>query len=446
MRARARARVVGRVHDPAEVGAGALERGAELVDHGGQGLSFTELTVVSRSVSSWAVSIGVSTTTRNETAYCSSPAGSRAAEIDGVSPSAPDGCRVRRVQDWDTVHRAVRGRRQRQRQERDRRGHRDARPDPRQRRPLRLAPRRGERGHRADARRPRLRDDPHRRRRRDLHGRRHRRRERGAPARRCRSPLRPAPARHRQLARLGARGEQVGRAAAAGAASPADLAAAPRRRRQPLAPPRRGRGDALALLRLRHRCGDAPRLRPVKSLLARGPLKRLAPGPLSYAIAATTRTLPSYVVRRRRTAASSTRAATPYRIGEQGRDARRADPRRARSSTRGPAKIAVVGDHPLLRLRLPLLPLRRRPAGPDAAPHLEDHAARVRREFRRDLARRVRGSRDDVRLLRRRRDHRDGPADELPDRRRRARRAIARVRVRLTEPIRIVDFYAPPRG
>ena len=50
-------------------------------------------------------------------------------------------------------------------------------------------------------------------------------------------------------------------------------------------------------------CGfgiDAVMLRDynqVKTLLARGPLKRFAPGPVAYAVAATTRTIPSYVFR-----------------------------------------------------------------------------------------------------------------------------------------------------
>lgn len=57
----------------------------------------------------------------------------------------------------------------------------------------------------------------------------------------------------------------------------------------------------------------------VKSMLARGPLRRFAPGALSYFVAATTRSIPSYVFRPVPHFRVVNRGADAYRLGERGR-------------------------------------------------------------------------------------------------------------------------------
>ena len=57
----------------------------------------------------------------------------------------------------------------------------------------------------------------------------------------------------------------------------------------------------------------------VKSLLARGPLKRLAPGILSYAIAATTKTVPSYLIRKTPHCRVINQGAEAFRVGGKGK-------------------------------------------------------------------------------------------------------------------------------
>src|SRR6185369_14851474 len=56
----------------------------------------------------------------------------------------------------------------------------------------------------------------------------------------------------------------------------------------------------------------------VKSVLARGPFKRLAAGPVSYAVAATTRTVPSYLFRRTPHCRVVNEGGDAFRIGEKG--------------------------------------------------------------------------------------------------------------------------------
>src|SRR5262249_23721787 len=95
-------------------------------------------------------------------------------------------------------------------------------------------------------------------------------------------------------------------------------------------------------------CGfgiDAEMLRDygtVKSLLARGPLKRLAPGPVAYAVAATTRTIPSYLFRATPHCRVVNEGGDAFRVGEKGRTI--GSPIRKGSLIyEGPAKVCSAG-------------------------------------------------------------------------------------------------------
>ena len=182
----------------------------------------------------------------------------------------------------------------------------------------------------------------------------------------------------------------------------------------------------------------------VKALLARSPLKRYASGLLAYSVATATRTIPSYVVSK-----------TPHcRIINEGCDAQRVGNKGAmigapipRGSViyEGPAKLASVTTIPYYGF------------GFRVFPYAEDRPDRMNLRltdispaaFVRNLPAIWRGEYEDMTTIF---DffadavtiEMDPPTpfqiggDPQGDR--------SRVSVTLTEPIRIVDFYAPPRG
>lgn len=182
----------------------------------------------------------------------------------------------------------------------------------------------------------------------------------------------------------------------------------------------------------------------VKSALARGPLKSLAPGIVSYAIAATTRTIPSYLVRRTPHCRITNEGSDAARIGEKG--AIVGPPiKKGAILYEGPAKIVALGTIPYYGFGFRIFP------------YAEDRPDRMHLRisnitpvgFVRHFKPIWRGEYENPEILF---DYfvddvtieMDPPTsfqvggDVRGDR--------ARVRVRVTEPIRIVDFYAPPRG
>jgi diacylglycerol kinase family enzyme len=182
----------------------------------------------------------------------------------------------------------------------------------------------------------------------------------------------------------------------------------------------------------------------VKSLLARGPLKRLAPGPVAYAVAATTRTLPSYFMRR-----------TPHcRVINEGSDAVRvglkgsilgAPMRKGAVLYEGPAKVACVATIPYYGFGFRMFPyaedrpdrMQLRISNISPAGFVANFQSIFRGEYE-DLETTFDYFVDDVTI------EMDPPTSFQIGGDVRGERS--RVRVRLTEPIRIVDFYAPPRG
>jgi diacylglycerol kinase family enzyme len=197
-------------------------------------------------------------------------------------------------------------------------------------------------------------------------------------------------------------------------------------------------------------CGfgiDAEMLRDygkVKSLLARGPLKRLAPGPLAYVVAATTRTIPSYFVRPTPHCRVVNEGGDAFRIGEKGKLV--GSPIRKGSLLyEGPAKVCSVGSIPYYGFGLRFFPFAedrpdRMQLRISTIPTLSflAHFGPIWRGEYEDLVTTFDYFVDDVTI------EMDPPTpfqiggDVAGER--------SRVRVRLTDPIRIVDFYAPPRG
>lgn len=197
-------------------------------------------------------------------------------------------------------------------------------------------------------------------------------------------------------------------------------------------------------------CGfgiDAVMLRDygaVKSLLARGPLKRLAPGPLAYAVAATTRTLPGYVLRATPHCRVINEGGDAFRVGERGRIV--GSPlRKGAVLYEGPAKIASVGAIPYYGFGFRFFPyaddrpdrMQLRLSKISAAAFVANFRSIWRGDYD-DLETTFDYLVDDITI------EMDPPTsfqiggDVAGER--------SRVRVRLTEAIRIVDFYAPPRG
>lgn len=197
-------------------------------------------------------------------------------------------------------------------------------------------------------------------------------------------------------------------------------------------------------------CGfgiDAVMLRDyasVKSALARGPLKRLAPGPVAYAVAATTMTIPRYVVRRTPHCRVINEGGAAFRVGEKGSIVGAPIPPGA-VIYEGPAKVASVGTIPYYGFGFRFFPyaedrpdqMHLRISNISSAMFVARFPAIWRGEYE-DLKTTFDYFVDDVTI------EMDPPTSfQIGGDVRGERR---RVRVRLTEPIRIVDFYAPPRG
>jgi diacylglycerol kinase family enzyme len=230
----------------------------------------------------------------------------------------------------------------------------------------------------------------------------------------------------------------------------------------------RTRGLAVDLLRLRNDAGsrdlrlveaegmlspfcgfgiDAEMLRDyvaVKGLLSRGPLKRLAPGPLAYAVAATTRTLPSYLFRPTPHCRILNEGGDAFRIGEKGRNFG-SRVRKGSVLYEGPAKVCSMGTIPYYGFGLRFFPYAEdRPdrmqlrVSTISVPSAVTHFGAIWRGEYEDFESTFDYFVDDVTI------EMDPPTsfqiggDVVG--------ARTRVRVRLAEPIRIVDFYAPPRG
>ena len=232
--------------------------------------------------------------------------------------------------------------------------------------------------------------------------------------------------------------------------------------------PERSRGLAVDLARMRAEAGsrwmrfveaeqtlspfcgygiDAVMLRDyntVKNALARGPLRRFAPGIASYAIAASLKTIPSYFIR-----------PTPHcRIINEGSDAVRVGAkgsilgvpvRKGGVIYEGPAKLACVATIPYYGFGFRMFPyaedrpdrmqLRITNITPTA---FVAHFQSIWRGEYDNLEDTFDFFVDDVSI------EMDPPtAFQIGGD---VRGERSRVRVRLTEPIRIVDFYAPPRG
>ncbi len=182
----------------------------------------------------------------------------------------------------------------------------------------------------------------------------------------------------------------------------------------------------------------------VKRLLARGPLKRLAPGLVSYAIAATTRTLPSYFVRRTPHCRVINTGNDAVRVGEKG-SILGAPIRKGGVIYEGPAKLACVATIPYYGFGFRMFPyaedrpdrMQLRVTNLSPVTFVSNFQTIWRGEYE-NLEDTFDFFVDDITI------EMDPPTafqiggDVRGDRQ--------SVRVRLTEPIRIVDFYAPPRG
>lgn len=182
----------------------------------------------------------------------------------------------------------------------------------------------------------------------------------------------------------------------------------------------------------------------VKALLARGPLKLLAPGPVAYAVAATTRTIPSYLLRKTPHCRVINEGGEAHRVGDKGRILGSAV-RKGSVIYEGPAKIASASTIPYYGFGFRFFPyaedrgdrMHLRISKITTFAFVSNFPAIWRGEYE-DLESTFDFFVDDVTI------EMDPPTsfqiggDVAGER--------SRVRVRLTEPIRIVDFYAPPRG
>jgi hypothetical protein len=182
----------------------------------------------------------------------------------------------------------------------------------------------------------------------------------------------------------------------------------------------------------------------VKALLARGPLKRLAPGPVAYAVAATTRTIPSYLLRSTPHCRVVNEGGEAFRVGEKG-GIIGSPVRKGSLIYEGPAKVASVSSIPYYGFGLRFFPyaedrpdrMHLRISKISLFAFLTNFGAIWQGEYE-DLETTFDYFVDDVTI------EMDPPTSfqiggDVVGKR-------SRVRVKLTEPIRIVDFYAPPRG
>jgi diacylglycerol kinase family enzyme len=182
----------------------------------------------------------------------------------------------------------------------------------------------------------------------------------------------------------------------------------------------------------------------VKAMLARGPLKRLAPGPVAYAVAATTRTVPSYLLRKTPHCRVINEGGEAHRVGDKGRILGGAV-RKGSVLYEGPAKIASVSTIPYYGFGFRFFPyaedrsdrMHLRISKITTFAFVSNFGAIWRGEYE-DLESTFDFFVDDVTIEMDPSTSFQIGGDVAGER--------SRVRVRLTEPIRIVDFYAPPRG
>lgn len=182
----------------------------------------------------------------------------------------------------------------------------------------------------------------------------------------------------------------------------------------------------------------------VKSKLARGPLRRVAPGALSYAVSATTMTIPRYVLKKTPHCRIVNEGSDAFRIGEKGKLVG-APMRRGTTIYEGPAKIAAVSTIPYYGFGFRMFPFAE-----DRPDRMQLRISNIssfgfvgrfpeiwRGEYE-NPATLFDFFVDDVTI------EFDPPTSFQIGGDLRGERE--RVRVRMTEPLRIVDFYAPPRG
>lgn len=197
-------------------------------------------------------------------------------------------------------------------------------------------------------------------------------------------------------------------------------------------------------------CGfgvDAQALRDynrVKGAMARGPFKNVFVGPVAYAISASTSTVPGYLFRRTPHCRVVNNGADAFRIGDKGK-VLGAPIRKGAIVYEGPAIIACCGTIPYYGFGLRIFPFaedrpdRMQLRISNASPW--EFVANVRGIFRGDyqnLTSIFDYFVEDVTI------EMDPPTGfQIGGDVRGERRAV---RVRLTEPIRVVDYYAPPRG
>lgn len=182
----------------------------------------------------------------------------------------------------------------------------------------------------------------------------------------------------------------------------------------------------------------------VKELLSRGPLRRFAPGLLSYVIAATTRTIPSYFVRPTPRCRIVNEGSDAYRVGGGGRILE-GPIRKGDVIYEGPAKVASLSTIPYYGFGFRFFPyadqradrmqLRVSTISPLA---FVRHFGAIWRGDYADPSTAFDYLVDDVSVEMSPETSFQIGGDVRGDR--------SRVRVRLTEPIRVVDFGAPPRA
>jgi diacylglycerol kinase family enzyme len=182
----------------------------------------------------------------------------------------------------------------------------------------------------------------------------------------------------------------------------------------------------------------------VKNLLSHGPLKRYAPGPMSYAIAATTKTIPSYLVRKTPHCRVVNLGADAFRVGLKGSIVGSPIPKGA-VIYEGPAKVACVATIPYYGFGFRMFPyaedrsdrMQLRISNISAAAFVMNFPAIFRGEYE-HLETTSDFLVEDVSIT-------IDPSTSFQiggD----VRGERSEVRVSLAEPVRIVDFYAPPRG
>jgi len=182
----------------------------------------------------------------------------------------------------------------------------------------------------------------------------------------------------------------------------------------------------------------------MKAKLAKGPLRRVAPGPISYVLAATTRTIPSYVVRKTPHCRVTNEGSDAVRIGEKG--AVVGSPvKKGAVLYEGPAKIAAASTIPYYGFGFRMFPyaderpdrMHLRVSNITPLAFVSNFKAIWRGEFD-DLTTVFDFLVDDITIEMDPATSFQIGGDLRGDR--------ARARIRITEPIKIVDFYAPPRG